>query len=252
MTGELALYHEVRGSGPVVLLVPPAPGDAGHFDALSRCLDGCTVVTYDRRGTGRSPRPLAWSVTTVAEQADDAATVLRQVTGDAAVVYGTSNGGLIALELALRHPALLSAVLVHEMPLLSVVDDPAPIGQLLGDLLGKGMESGGPVGALDAFLRFAYGDRLVDELDPALRARFDAAAETVVKTSSCRRSRRTVPTSGRSGPSTCRCTCWSAATSSSRSSPRRPTGWPSGWGPRWCPAPAPTGRTCHTRPSWPP
>ena len=206
MTGELALYHEVRGSGPVVLLVPPAPGDAGHFDALSRWLDGCTVVSYDRRGTGRSPRPLAWSATTVAEQADDAATVLRQVTSDAAVVYGTSNGGLIALELALRHPALLSAVLVHEMPLLSVVDDPAPIGQLLGDLIGKGMESGGPVGALDAFLRFAYGDRLVDELAPP----FEPASTLPPRrwsTSSCRRSSRTVPTSGRSGRSGSSSTC---------------------------------------------
>lgn len=28
------LYHEVCGFGPVVLLVPGTPGDAGHFNGL--------------------------------------------------------------------------------------------------------------------------------------------------------------------------------------------------------------------------
>lgn len=45
------LYHEVCGLGPVVLLVPGTPGDAGHFDALASALSARhTVVTYDRRG----------------------------------------------------------------------------------------------------------------------------------------------------------------------------------------------------------
>jgi alpha-beta hydrolase superfamily lysophospholipase len=35
-----------------------ATGDAGHFERLAKLLaDGFTVVTYDRRGNGRSPRP---------------------------------------------------------------------------------------------------------------------------------------------------------------------------------------------------
>ncbi len=179
MTGALELYHEVRGAGPVVLLVPPTPGDGGQFEALAAALDGYTVVTYDRRGTSRSPRPEGWSTTTVAEQADDAAHLLQRVTSEPAVVYGTSNGAMVALELALRHPERVLTALVHEMPLLSVLADPEPVGRMLGELIGAGMERGGPAGALDAFLRFAYGDRLIDQLDPALRARLDANAEMV-------------------------------------------------------------------------
>lgn len=179
MTGDLALYHEVRGAGPVILLVPPTPGDGGQFQALAAALDSFTVVTYDRRGTSRSPKPPGWSTTTVAEQADDAAGLLRRVTSVPAVVYGTSNGAMVALELALRHPEIVSTALLHEMPLLSVLADPEPVGRMLGELIGSGMEQGGPVGALDAFLRFAYGDDLIDELDPALRARIDANAEMV-------------------------------------------------------------------------
>jgi pimeloyl-ACP methyl ester carboxylesterase len=50
------LYYEVRGSGPPVLLIMGGTGDGGHFDTLAdRLADEFTVVTYDRRGNGRSP-----------------------------------------------------------------------------------------------------------------------------------------------------------------------------------------------------
>ncbi len=174
------LYHEVTGAGPVVLLVPGTPGDAGQFTALAAALGSrYTVVTYDRRGTSRSPRPPGWSATSMAEQAADAAAVLMRVTSEPALVYGTSNGAAVALELALRHPERVTAVLVHELPLLTVLAEPEPVGRMLGELIGTAMERGGPTAALDAFLRFAYGDALVDELDPGVRDRMYANAEMI-------------------------------------------------------------------------
>jgi pimeloyl-ACP methyl ester carboxylesterase len=94
-------------------------------------------------------------------------------------VYGTSNGAAVALELALRHPERVSTVFVHEMPLLTVLADPEPVGRMLGELIGGAMERGGPTAALDAFLRFAFGDELVDQLDSDLRDRMYANAEMV-------------------------------------------------------------------------
>src|SRR5512141_1144992 len=68
------LYHEVRGSGPPVLLIMGATGDGGHFDALADVLaDEFTVISYDRRGNGRSVAPAGWETTSPEEQADDAA-----------------------------------------------------------------------------------------------------------------------------------------------------------------------------------
>jgi pimeloyl-ACP methyl ester carboxylesterase len=178
--GEAVLYQEVSGTGTVVLLIPGTPGDAGQFADLAVALgDRYTVVAYDRRGTSRSPRPQGWTTTNVAEQADDAAAVIARVTSEPAFVYGTSNGAAIALELAMRHPERVSMALVHEPPLLSVLADPAPVGQMLGQLIGAGMERGGPSAALDAFLRFAFGDELVDGLDSDVRARMYANAEMV-------------------------------------------------------------------------
>jgi len=52
------LYYEIRGSGPPVVLIMGGTGDGGHFDTLADFLaDEFTVVTYDRRGNGRSPVP---------------------------------------------------------------------------------------------------------------------------------------------------------------------------------------------------
>jgi len=177
---DAVLYREVSGAGPVALLIAGTPGDAGQFSALAMALgERYTVITYDRRGTSRSLRPSGWSDTSVVEQADDAAEVLAGVTSKPALVYGTSNGAAIALELALRHPDRVSAVLLHEMPLLTVLADPAPVGQMLGELIGGAMERGGPPAALEAFVRFAYGDQLVDELDAVVRDRMLANAEMV-------------------------------------------------------------------------
>ena len=64
MVNGAELYHEVRGTGPPVLLIMGATGDGGHFDALARVLaDDFTVITYDRRGNGRSPVPAGWRTT---------------------------------------------------------------------------------------------------------------------------------------------------------------------------------------------
>ena len=174
------LYWEATGAGPAVLLIAGTPGDAGQFEALVPELAGDhLVVTYDRRGTSRSAAPAGWTSTAVAEQADDAAAVLAQVGVQDALVFGTSNGAAVALEVALRHPARVRRAVVHEIPLLSVLVDPAPVGAMLGALIGSAMEAGGPEAALAAFLRFAFGDAVVDAWSPALRARLLANAGMV-------------------------------------------------------------------------
>ena len=72
-----SLYYEVRGNGPPVLFVSGATGDAGHWAGAAAALaDEFTVVTYDRRGNSRSPRPPGWNEAPLTEQADDAAALL--------------------------------------------------------------------------------------------------------------------------------------------------------------------------------
>jgi len=87
----IRIYYEKRGRGPAVLFVSGASGDAGHWTTVADILaDTYTVITYDRRGNSRSPRPPGWTSTTIGEQADDAAALLRGLDLVPAIVVGTS------------------------------------------------------------------------------------------------------------------------------------------------------------------
>lgn len=49
------LYYEVRGAGPLILLIPGANGDATGFPPFADQLaTDFMVITYDRRGYTRS------------------------------------------------------------------------------------------------------------------------------------------------------------------------------------------------------
>src|SRR5262245_26967928 len=91
------LYVEVRGSGPVLLLVTGGPTDAGMFTDLAGRLAGrYTVVSYDQRGHSRSPLS-GEPEDILTAHADDAAAVLRATANEPAYVYGNSGGGVIGL-----------------------------------------------------------------------------------------------------------------------------------------------------------
>ena len=64
---------------------------------------GFKVIVYDNRGTGESDRPdlPAYSI---AEMAEDASALLRALNIPRIKICGFSMGGMIAQELALRHP----------------------------------------------------------------------------------------------------------------------------------------------------
>jgi pimeloyl-ACP methyl ester carboxylesterase len=159
-----------------------ATGDGGHFDRLGELLaDEFTVVTYDRRGNGRSPRPPGWSSTSTEEQADDAAALLGALGLAPAAVFGTSLAGVIALCLVLRHPDVVSGAILHEPAFWPLFDDPEEVSRRMATLVSDGMRSGGPREGIERFYRFVAGDANWRALDPELRARVLARAETYLE-----------------------------------------------------------------------
>lgn len=166
------LYYERRGNGPSVLFIQGATGDGGTFERVADLLaDEFTVVTYDRRGNSRSPRPASWTATSMDEQADDAAQLLHALNVAPGVVFGTSGGALILLNMLLRHPEALRGALVHEPPMVSVLPNAAELGKQLHARVENALASGGPRGAMETFIRGEAGDANFEHLDPRLRER---------------------------------------------------------------------------------
>ena len=164
------LYHEVRGSGPALLMIPGATGDAGHFTrSAERLSDAFTVITYDRRGNSRSlVNADAPATATMAAQADDAAALIRACGFSQAVVFGTSGGALVALELLARHPEVVRGAIIHEPPLISLLphqDGPDPLAPIFQ------LAQTDPRAALEAFVKLNSSDTAWQTIEPATRER---------------------------------------------------------------------------------
>lgn len=164
------LYYEVHGTGPAVLAIAGATGDAGHFTkTAARLADEFTVITYDRRGNSRSTanagRPQAG---TINAQADDAAALIRACGYDQVVVFGTSGGAIITLELIARHPELVTGAIVHEPPLLTVLppmEGPNPLEPIFK------LAATDPRAALEIFIAENASPTALDGVDEATRER---------------------------------------------------------------------------------
>ena len=100
------LHYEITGDGsPVVLLHEGIVDSRSWSKVVPLLAPHHTVVTYDQRGYGRSPRPDGpYSLV------DDLAWVLGAAGLDRTALVGTSRGGRIAIDFTLEHPHRVSAL----------------------------------------------------------------------------------------------------------------------------------------------
>jgi len=162
------LHHAVRGDGPPVLLVHAGIADSRMWDPFAERLvaGGRRAITCDLRGFGRTP--LAPGV--VSNPADLLA-LLDHLEIERAAVVGASFGGLQALDLALRAPDRVSALVLLDSALDEFDASPAL------DAFGAAEEAAAEAGDLDAaaevnarFWVQRPGERPVEDVDPAVVA----------------------------------------------------------------------------------
>ncbi|MFD9498291.1 alpha/beta fold hydrolase [Streptomyces sp. NPDC060035] len=138
------LHHEVRGSGPALLMISGAGGDAGYFSGVAEELaDAFTVITYDRRGNSRSTGRSA-ELMDLAQQAADARRLIESVARGHALVFGNSGGAIIGLTLAALHPQVLTGLIAHEPPAVNVLPDGDPDRSFFDDMAALYAEDGAP------------------------------------------------------------------------------------------------------------
>jgi 3-oxoadipate enol-lactonase len=98
-------HHLTRGSGEPLLLIMGMSGTHLSWGEpfLTQLERDFEVTTFDNRGVGKSSRAEAGY--SIADLADDVAGLIEQLGHETMHVLGISMGGMIAQELALRHPA---------------------------------------------------------------------------------------------------------------------------------------------------
>jgi len=106
---DIQMYYAVYGEGEPVLLIH---GGLGHADVWGLQVPALAadhkVIVADSRGHGRSTRseqPFGYEL-----MASDCLALLDHLGIDQAALVGWSDGGIIGLDIAIRHPERLSAL----------------------------------------------------------------------------------------------------------------------------------------------
>lgn len=110
----LGLHAEVSGSGPPIVLLHGFTGSAGTWRALTPALAGAyTVIAPDHVGHGRSDAPAAVERYRMPRAVADLVALVRRLGHERAAWLGYSLGGRTALQLTVRHPDAVEALILE-------------------------------------------------------------------------------------------------------------------------------------------
>jgi DNA-binding SARP family transcriptional activator len=117
--GAVSVAYQVVEGGPADLLI--IPGWVSHLELdweeptwvrwCERMASFARLVRFDKRGTGLSDRPA--QVPSLEERMEDALAVLDAVGLERAHVMGGSEGGPLAILLAVRHPERVQSLVLY-------------------------------------------------------------------------------------------------------------------------------------------
>jgi pimeloyl-ACP methyl ester carboxylesterase len=101
--GDLNVEYYIEGSGPPLLMIMGMGGQASSWGepVLKGLQKRFKTIRFSNRGTGATDKP---GGITVPQMAEDASGLMRAIGIERAHVFGISMGGMIAQELAIKHP----------------------------------------------------------------------------------------------------------------------------------------------------
>ncbi|BCB90874.1 alpha/beta fold hydrolase [Phytohabitans suffuscus] len=115
------VYAAPESTEPPLLLIG-SPMDASGFAALAARFPERTVVTYDPRGTGRSPRSEGGEATPE-QHAGDLHRVIAALGAGPVDVFASSGGAVNGLALVAGHPERVRTLVAHEPPSAALLPD---------------------------------------------------------------------------------------------------------------------------------
>ena len=103
-TDQIQIYYEQVGSGPHCLMLNGSGGDLRYKPGFmeSPPAQSFTLTGFDQRGLGQTDKPAV--AYTMADYAQDAASLIEKLGIGPCLIWGVSFGGMVAQELAIRYP----------------------------------------------------------------------------------------------------------------------------------------------------
>ncbi len=176
------IHYQRAGQGSALLLLHATLSSSRQLRVLAGTLaERFTVVSVDRRGSGRSATDGPAVPIDVATHLRDLLTILHAEGLGPAIVVGHSYGGCVALELAARHRGVVAAVFAYEPPYGPLAPRRAQdhMAQVARETLAAEAR-GDRAGAALAFMVGVSGADAVAALSPAARANIGRAGQGAV------------------------------------------------------------------------
>lgn len=128
--------YDVRGTlgDDVPLLLVGSPMDAAGFGTLAGLFTDRPVVTYDPRGTARSPRTDGHGEISPADHAGDLRRIVDAVGGGPVDVFASSGGAVNALAWVTADGGQVRTLVAHEPPLADVLPDREALTAVIEDM----------------------------------------------------------------------------------------------------------------------
>ncbi len=147
------LHYLSSGEGQPLLAIHGIGGSGALLsDQLAALAGSSRLIAYDRRGYGDSEAPQPYLATTVTEQSEDAAALLGALDATPALLVGVGFGALIALDLCLRRPELVSGAVLADPPVYSLdVESTRELAEQRG-AIEAALLAGGTEQAIEALL----------------------------------------------------------------------------------------------------
>ena len=114
--GSRRVHCRMMGSGPPALFVHSSPANSSFVvSEMAVVADRYTCFAFDTPGFGLS-EPLPGAALAVSDLADALAETLTSIGMPPVPVFGTHTGAAIALELASRHPEMVTGLVLDGLP----------------------------------------------------------------------------------------------------------------------------------------